>query len=307
MQKHELISLANEMCKELVTIIDNQEHASKEQLANYLFESAELVMNLNEKDITSTDFAETLFHNAYKELTKKSLSSYTDTNNKIEILAQVHEDTLLDCDNENLDLPLLKGKFHEIQDAMAVEVNKANETIKYLNEQVKTLEKNSNLDGLTKVYNRRALSTYLNEICSKEKLPHDLYALILDIDDFKKINDTHGHLAGDKVLIFIANILRKTLRDGDRVFRYGGEEFVIILNRLDDMQCKNITNRLIGLIRNNKLVYKGIGMSVTMSIGATKFIQGDTPDTLISRADKALYKAKESGKDQVYSDVTNGI
>ncbi len=307
MQKHELISLANEMCKELITIIDNQEQASKEQLANYLFESAELVMNISEQDIKSTDFTETLFHNAYKELTKKSLESYAQTNTKIENLNNIHKDILLKCETEDVNLPEVISQFDDIQTQMAKEVKKANATIKHLSEQVVTLEKNSNLDGLTKVYNRRALSTYLKEICSKEKLPHDLHALILDIDDFKKVNDTHGHLAGDKVLIFIANILRKTLRDGDRVFRYGGEEFVIILNRLNSMQCENITNRLIGLIRNNKLVYKGVGMSVTMSIGATKFIQGDTPDTLISRADKALYKAKENGKDQVYSDVTNGI
>ncbi len=307
MQKHELISLANEMCKELITIIDNQEQASKEQLANYLFESAELVMNISEQDIKSTDFTETLFHNAYKELTKKSLESYAQTNTKIENLNNIHKDILLKCETEDVDLPEVISQFDDIQTQMAKEVKKANATIKHLSEQVVTLEKNSNLDGLTKVYNRRALSTYLKEICSKEKLPHDLHALILDIDDFKKVNDTHGHLAGDKVLIFIANILRKTLRDGDRVFRYGGEEFVIILNRLNSMQCENITNRLIGLIRNNKLVYKGVGMSVTMSIGATKFIQGDTPDTLISRADKALYKAKENGKDQVHSDVTNGI
>ncbi len=307
MQKHELISLANEMCKELITIIDNQEQASKEQLANYLFESAELVMNISEQDIKSTDFTETLFHNAYKELTKKSLKSYAQTNTKIENLNNIHKDILLKCETEDVNLPEVISQFDDIQTQMAKEVKKANATIKHLSEQVVTLEKNSNLDGLTKVYNRRALSTYLKEICSKEKLPHDLHALILDIDDFKKVNDTHGHLAGDKVLIFIANILRKTLRDGDRVFRYGGEEFVIILNRLNSMQCENITNRLIGLIRNNKLVYKGVGMSVTMSIGATKFIQGDTPDTLISRADKALYKAKENGKDQVYSDVTNGI
>ena len=307
MQKHELISLANEMCKELVTIIDNQEQASKEQLANYLFESAELVMNLNEKNITSTDFAETLFHNAYKELTKKSLESYAETNTKIENLNNIHKEILLQCEKKDLNLPELTSKFDDIQTQMAEEVIKANATIKHLSEQVVTLERNSNLDGLTKVYNRRALSTYLKEVSSKEKLPHDLYALILDIDDFKKINDTHGHLAGDKVLIFIANILRKTLRDGDRVFRYGGEEFVIILNRLDNIQCKSITNRLISLIRNNKLVYKGVGMSVTMSIGVTKFIQGDTPDTLISRADKALYKAKENGKDQVYADITDGI
>ena len=307
MQKHELISLANEMCKELVTIIDNQEQASKEQLANYLFESAELVMNLNEKDITSTDFAETLFHNAYKELTKKSLEFYAETNTKIKNLNNIHKEILLKCEEKDINLPELTSQFDDIQTQMAEEVKKANATIKHLSEQVVILEKNSNLDGLTKVYNRRALSTYLKEICSKEQLPHDLYALILDIDDFKKVNDTHGHLAGDKVLIFIANILRKTLRDGDRVFRYGGEEFVIILNRLDNIQCQNITNRLIRLIRNNKLVYKGVSLSVTMSIGATKFLQGDTPDTLISRADKALYKAKENGKDQVYSDVTDGI
>ncbi len=307
MQKHELISLANEMCKELITIIDNQEKASKEQLANYLFESAELVMNITEKDIGSTDFAETLFHNAYKELTKKSLDSYSQTNAKIENLTSMHKKVLDECEKKDINLPEITSKFDNIHNQMADEVKKANATIKHLNEQVVTLEKNSNLDGLTKVYNRRALSSYLKEVCSKEKLPHDLHALILDIDDFKIVNDTHGHLAGDKVLIFIANILRKTLRDGDKVFRYGGEEFVIILNRLNDMQCKNITNRILELIRNNKLVYKGIGMSVTMSIGATKFIQGDTPDSLISRADKALYKAKENGKDQVYSDITNGI
>jgi len=307
MQKYELISLANEMCKELITIINNQERASKEQLANYLFESAELVMNINEKDINSTEFSETLFHNAYKELTKKSLESYSQTNSKIENLTNMHKEILLKCEEEDINLPEVLNQFDDIQTQMSDEVKKANTTIKHLSEQVVMLERNSNLDGLTKVYNRRALSTYLNEICSKEKLPHDLYALVLDIDDFKKINDSHGHLAGDKVLIFIANILRKTLRDGDKVFRYGGEEFVIILNRLNTMQCQNITNRLIGLIRNNKLLYKNVSLSVTMSIGTTKFIQGDTPDTLISRADKALYKAKESGKDQVYSDITDGV
>ncbi len=302
MQKHELISLANEMCKELITIIDNKEKATKEQLANYLFESAELVMNISEKDITSSDFAETLFHNAYKELAKKSLSSYSETNSKIDELNQIHQKTLLECNKEEVNLSTVTEKFEKIHSQMTNEINKANENIQHLNEQVKVLERNSNLDGLTKVYNRRALSTYLKEVCSKETLPHDLYLLILDIDDFKRVNDTHGHLAGDKVLIFLANTLRKTLRDGDRVFRYGGEEFVIVLNRLDTMQCQNITSRLLALVRNNKLIYKGIGLSVTMSIGSTKFIAGDTPDSLISRADKALYKAKENGKDQVYTD-----
>ena len=307
MQKNELISLANEMCKELITIIENQEKATKEQLANYLFESADLIMNISEKDLSSTDFAETLFQNAYKELTRKSLSSYANSNNKIDELNKIHQKTLEKFTHAGINLPEITEKFDEIHSLMTDEIKKANESIKNLNEQVKVLEKNSNLDGLTKVYNRRALSTYLREVCEKDILPHDLHALILDIDDFKKINDQHGHLAGDKVLIFIANILRKTLRDGDKVFRYGGEEFVIILNRLDDRQCKNITSRLLTLIRDNKLIYKGVSLQVTMSIGTTKFNEGDTPDSLISRADKALYRAKESGKDQMCTELVDGV
>ena len=307
MQKDELIFLANEMCKELMTIIETQEKATKEQMANYLYESAEVVMNLTDKDITATDFAETVFHNAYKDLAKKSLSSYAHTSKEINKLNQLHQENLQECHQAEVDIPMITNKFDDIQSQMTNEVKKANDIIKHLSEQVKVLEKNSNLDALTKVFNRRALSTYLKDICAKEVLPHDLHLLILDIDDFKKINDTHGHLAGDKILIFIANVLRKTLRDGDKIFRYGGEEFVIVLNRLNDTQCKNITNRLINLIRNNKLIYKGVSLSVTMSIGATKFVQGDNPDSLVSRADKALYKAKEKGKNQMYSEVVDGI
>jgi diguanylate cyclase (GGDEF)-like protein len=139
-------------------------------------------------------------------------------------------------------------------------------------------------------------------LCSNSDLPYDFHLLILDIDDFKSVNDKHGHLAGDKVLIFIANILKKTLRDGDKVFRYGGEEFVIILNRIDDEHCHKVTKRLLELIRSNKLIYKGEGLRVTMSVGATKYSAGDTPDSIIARADKALYKAKARGKNQMVSE-----
>jgi len=307
MQKNELLLLAQNMCKELTTIIDTEENASKEQLANYLYESAELIMNITDKDISTTDFAETLFHNAYKEIAQKSLSSYEKTNSNINRLTQMHKETLEECHSESINLSEIIEKFNDIQTFMANEVQKANQIILQLSDQVKVLEKNSNLDSLTKVFNRRALSTYLKELCAKETLPHDLRFLILDIDDFKTINDTHGHLAGDKILIFIANIFRKTLRDGDKVFRYGGEEFVIILNRLNDTQCTKISQRLLELVRENTLVFKGASLKVTMSIGTTKFAQGDTPDSLISRADKALYKAKNKGKDQMYSEVIDGV
>jgi len=302
MRKDELISLANEMCKELSTIIEQQENASKEQIATYLRESAQIIMNLDDKDITSKGFVESLFHNAYKEIAERSISSYANTNENIEKLTKLQEKTLVECNTQQIDLPSLTSKFNEIQLHMSQEVKKANEIISQLTTQVKTLEEKSNLDSLTKVYNRRALSSHLKLLCSNSDLPYEFHLLMLDIDDFKSINDKHGHLAGDKVLIFIANIFKKTLREGDKVFRYGGEEFVIILNRVDSEHCEKITKRLLEIISSNKLIYKGEGLRVTMSVGTTKYSAGDTPDSIIARADKALYKAKNSGKNQMVSE-----
>lgn len=303
MQKDELISLANEMCKELLSIVNEQEEVTREDVANYLQKSAQIIMKVSHEDMSSSGFAEALFHNAYKDIANKSLSSYANTNANIKKLTEMHEKTLLECSAQHIDLSSLTSKFDEIQSHMSDEVKKANEIITQLSTQVKTLEEKSNLDSLTKVFNRRALSSYLKNICSNNELSYEFHMLILDIDDFKNINDKCGHVAGDKVLIFIANILKKTLRDGDKVFRYGGEEFIIILNRIDDIHCKQITNRLLALVRGNKLIYKGEGLRVTMSIGTTKYVNGDTPDSLIARADKALYRAKTNGKDQMHTEM----
>ncbi|WP_415396069.1 GGDEF domain-containing protein [Sulfurimonas sp. CS5] len=303
MQKDELISLANEMCKELLSIVNEQKEVTREDVANYLQKSAQIIMKVSHEDMSSSGFAEALFHNAYKDIANKSLSSYANTNANIKKLTEMHEKTLLECSAQHIDLPLLTSKFDEIQSHMSDEVKKANEIITQLSTQVKTLEEKSNLDSLTKVFNRRALSSYLKNVCSNNELSYEFHMLIMDIDDFKNINDKCGHVAGDKVLIFIANILKKTLRDGDKVFRYGGEEFIIILNRIDDIHCKQITNRLLALVRGNKLIYKGEGLRVTMSIGTTKYVNGDTPDSLIARADKALYRAKTNGKDQMHTEM----
>ncbi|NPA66632.1 MAG: GGDEF domain-containing protein, partial [Epsilonproteobacteria bacterium] len=100
-------------------------------------------------------------------------------------------------------------------------------------------------------------------------------------------------------LIFIAQILKKLLRDGDKIFRYGGEEFIIILNRISTQECIIITERILKQISANKLIYKGDTINVTASIGITKYNENDTPETLINRADIALYEAKNSGKNKI--------
>lgn len=307
MQKNELIPLVNKMCRELLNIIDEEDSATLEQVSSYLIESAEVITHINKDHVSAAGYAESLFHNAYKDIARKSLSSYKNTNSSISKLTQLHEETLSECTEQHIDLPAITSKFNEIQMQMSHEVVKANNIISKLTEQVKDLEEKTNLDALTKVFNRRALTTHLETICNNKKLPYNFHLLILDIDDFKYINDTYGHIAGDKILIFIANILRKTVRDGDKVFRYGGEEFVIILNRIDDTHCKNTAQRVLELIRDNKLIYKGENLSVTISIGTTKFMHKDTPNSLIARADKALYRAKQNGKNQMQTEVTDGV
>ncbi len=308
MQKKELITLIDKMCKELLLIIDEQEQeATMSQVANYLKESAELITTIEEEKMSLAGYAESLFHNAYEDIAKKSLASYKQTNTNIERLAELHESTLEQCSKTHIDIPNITNRFNEIQEHMTSEVMKANKVISQLTAQVHELEQKTNIDALTKIFNKRALMTYLDTLCNNKKHPFNFHLLVIDIDDFKKINDQYGHVAGDKVLIYIANILKKTLRDGDKVFRFGGEEFVVALNRIDDEHCLIATQRLLNLVRTNKLHYKNSTLQATISIGATKFIQGDTPDTLLSRADKALYVAKNNGKDQLHTETENGL
>jgi len=240
MQKADLKSLVTQMYEELLQKIDENDGVSKKKVVEYLNNSAITINSIDDTKIDSSKQAKDLFLNTYKDIAKKSLNSYENTSEKFEQLSQVHQQALSGYKNSHTDFPAIKDKFHEIQIDMNQEILKANATISKLTKQIQELEESSNLDSLTKVFNRRALTSYLSRVCEKGNIHSNLHLLILDIDDFKQINDTHGHIAGDKILIFIANILRHTLRDGDKVFRYGGEEFIITLNRIDKSKCKDV-------------------------------------------------------------------
>ena len=258
---------------------------------------AQLIEELKQNAVDSyASNAEEKFH----ALAKESIASYKNTNKAFEHIAKDQAEQIANIkNNEHIDIDGLQEKFANIQEHMLSEVKRANSEIARLTEKVKLLEEESNLDPLTKVFNRRALQNYLKDVCNKGKLHHELHLLILDLDDFKQINDTYGHIAGDKILIFIAQILKKLLRDGDKIFRYGGEEFIVILNRITQENCEIISKRILQQISANKLIYQGDTINITVSIGTTKYKEGDTPESLISRADKALYEAKNSGKNRV--------
>jgi diguanylate cyclase (GGDEF)-like protein len=151
-------------------------------------------------------------------------------------------------------------------------------------------------DSLTGLYNNGYVFDYIdNAIDMSIQYGKALSVLMIDIDDFKAINDQYGHLEGDYVIKEVAKIILDETRDFDIAARYGGEEFIVVLNNSDLEQAKKIASRIIGSI--NKTVYN-FEESVTVSIGAAQWDK-DNRNDLIKKADDKLYEAKENGKNKV--------
>lgn len=155
----------------------------------------------------------------------------------------------------------------------------------------------SQIDALTTLYNRAAFMELLHrEVALADNSGRPLGVLFLDIDDFKKINDTFGHLAGDSVLSTLGRLLRSSLRREDQPARYGGEEFAILVPNSETPQVLRLAKKLCSRIGNYSF---GALPPITVSIGYTSHIHGETPENLIQRADTALYDAKHAGKNCV--------
>lgn len=155
-------------------------------------------------------------------------------------------------------------------------------------------------DPLTKTHNRAALEDSLQrEIQLANRRSNHLSVIFLDIDHFKSINDIHGHEAGDIALASAANCIKDALRGSDVVFRYGGEEFVILLSdtNLDDAQI--IAERIRKSIECHTIAYGMEILKLTASLGISSLRGNDTSDSFIKRADDAMYLAKEKGRNQV--------
>jgi len=232
-------------------------------------------------------------------LAKESLENFHDTSKNIRQLSKEQGVELTQYQNEHnpAQIANLLTMFSTFQEQLLGELQSAEETIVRLRRNIEDLERESNIDPLTKAYNRKALMHDLKDILSfgqDRKL--DLHVALLDADDFKCINDQFGHIAGDKTLIYLTKLLQSSLRRGTRVYRYGGEEFVIILNRMTHNDTLKTLERILKEASESKLFYKGNNIHLTLSAGLTSHRQGDTPEEIVDRADKALYNAKQDGK-----------
>lgn len=157
-------------------------------------------------------------------------------------------------------------------------------------------------DKLTGLYNRQALDLLFDQlIFDQSRAPAELALFILDIDHFKHVNDSFGHLAGDAVLEHFSSLTVSRLRQMDIVCRWGGEEFLVLLKGCDLETAWNMAEELRLGILNNPLTFQGQSIAITVSVGVTTYQPEDTRDKMISRADKALYKAKRQGRNQVVS------
>ena len=173
---------------------------------------------------------------------------------------------------------------------------KITELFSTMHESISLLYEAAIHDEKTGLYNNKFFDTMLDIEFEKAKRGRQRLCLfVIDIDFFKKINDAYGHLMADKLLKKLAEILQRSLRKSDIIARFGGEEFFIIFPETSIEKAKFLTSRLREIIKSDKTLKK---YSLTISGGLTEFKKSDTKKTLMKRADKALYKAKNSGRDR---------
>lgn len=190
------------------------------------------------------------------------------------------------------------GSLSKSFDKMSLKLNNANKDIQKKNKQLEDL---SNRDGLTGLYNHRYLSTTLEsefDRSSRYNLP--LSCILLDIDFFKSINDTYGHLFGDVVLKGVATIIKDYSRKSDIASRYGGEEFVILLPNTELDQAQILAVKLFEAISSAEYADDTNKVSIKVSIGLSSFHdQLEKYTDLLAEADKAMYEAKNSGRNKI--------
>jgi len=177
------------------------------------------------------------------------------------------------------------------------------EEVEVLRKELAQSKQESLKDSLTGIFNRRAFDNALEQIIQTNHETSSSFCLLMaDIDHFKKVNDTYGHLVGDKVIRFVASTLKHCTKENDLPARYGGEEFALILPETNLADAAIIAENIRKKISSGKLKNTQNGKTygkVTISIGIAQFQKNDLSELLIERADKALYQAKENGRNRI--------
>ncbi len=222
----------------------------------------------------------------YLENSEMSGAFHTD---RLKVLKVIASQAAISLENVNI--------YNELDDMNKNLERKVLARTEELNEKNHELEILSTTDQLTGLYNRRSIDkTIKEEIGRSYRYKAPLSLIMVDIDRFKQINDTHGHDIGDEVLVTIATLLNKNTRITDTVGRWGGEEFLILVPQTDAEVCTLLAEKLRDALA--KHIHRHVGQ-VTASFGVAEFGAGDSANSLVKHADQALYRAKNSGRNKV--------
>jgi diguanylate cyclase len=231
------------------------------------------------------------------DLARKSL----DLSGRINLLREVRtKDAVLSMLSQVLGL---SREIHTIVESGHRELMVTCETIRQMRDELAQARILMHEDPLTGANNRRGLNAVLEqELARSSRSNYALSVAMLDIDHFKKVNDLYGHDAGDKMLIHFTGLIRSVMRKSDVLFRYGGEEFTLVLPETDARGAKFVLGRLQQFLDKTPLPYEGKKIGAAFSAGVAVASSGGgmvRGEELIRRADKALYKAKENGRGRI--------
>lgn len=203
-------------------------------------------------------------------------------------------------------LEIILGTAHTIQSSVEEahrEVSQSRQMLEKMRAELQETKRQVLLDPLTGARNRFGMEASISQELSRARRTEGkLTIAMLDMDHFKKVNDEYGHDAGDMALVYFAQLSRAVLRESDTLYRYGGEEFLVTLPESDLKGASFMLNRLAMMLTKSPLNYKGGRIGLTFSGGMAVLRDGDTVESLLARADLALYQAKQQGRDRIITD-----
>lgn len=198
---------------------------------------------------------------------------------------------------------LLLGEIAEMQEANArsqAELEQANARIREQETVLENLQSDANTDFLTQLANRRSIETALETECSRaERYGNPISVIMIDIDLFKTVNDTHGHAVGDKVIQTVAHVMEVSIRQTDQAGRYGGEEFLILLPETKLASAKLVAEKIRAAVEAAGYKHGRTLVRVTISAGVGEYRHGEGRDAFVTRVDQALYTAKQEGRNRI--------
>ncbi|MFQ5482727.1 MAG: GGDEF domain-containing protein, partial [Nitrospinaceae bacterium] len=221
-------------------------------------------------------------------------------NDEIGKLARAFEQMRFVLHQSIHDLDAANKKLNKEVDRRRGEEEKREELIQELVSAKQSLEKTSRTDPLTRLSNRRDMSDKMRFERSRSDRHNLLFSILIgDVDHFKKVNDNYGHEAGDSVLVAVSKALKESVRAHDMVGRWGGEEFLILLPGTGADGALTAAEKILEKMESIEVVDQGQTIKITMSVGGAVYKSGDSIESCINEADKALYEAKEGGRNRV--------